>query len=177
MTTVAVYAGSFDPITNGHLWVIQEGLRLFDRLIVAVGNNPAKKGMFTPRERRELIARSARDLPGGTLEVVEFGGLMMGMAMYYEATHVLRGVRSAADFEAEIQMRHVNEDIAEEYRKRHDPEAATPTTVFVSPPRHLVEVSSSMVKGLLQVPRDEWEPIVRRMVPPFVFEVLQRAAS
>ncbi len=153
-----VYAGSFDPLTVGHLWMIEQGVHLFDRLTVAIGINPNKKPAFAVDERLDLLRESTRDLPG--VEIASFGAqFLIHYARSIGATHILRGIRSAADFEYERTMRNLNGDI--------EPKV---TSVFLMPPRDIAEVSSSMVKGLIGP--DGWEPIVRKYVPPAVYRRL-----
>ncbi|GAA5125585.1 pantetheine-phosphate adenylyltransferase [Luteolibacter yonseiensis] len=154
----AVYAGSFDPPTNGHLWMIERGLEMFDRLIVAIGNNPAKSYSFTVEERLELL-RASTGCPE-RLEIAHFDNrYLVDYAKKMDASYVLRGIRSPNDYEYERVMRHINADMAPEI-----------TTVFLMPPRDIAEVSSNMIKGLTG-PRG-WEDTVRRYVPKAVFEAL-----
>ena len=156
----AVYPGSFDPPTNGHLYVIREGARLFDELVVAVGTNPDKRYSFGVHERAEILQEAVRDLPNVT--VAEMGNVfLVDFARSAGASHVLKGMRDEADFRLERTMRNVNADMA-----------ADVTTVFVMPPREMADVSSSFVKGL--VGPEGWERAVARYVPPSVVEALRR---
>ena len=159
MSRIAVYAGSFDPPTNGHLWMIKKGLELFDKLIVAIGTNPSKSYTFSVEERLELLRAStgAQD----RLEVAYFDNrYLVDYAKEQDALFVLRGIRSPDDYEYERVMRHINADLAKEI-----------TTVFLMPPRDIAEVSSSMVMGL--VGPEGWQSNVKRYVPEQVFEALQ----
>jgi pantetheine-phosphate adenylyltransferase len=104
--TLALYPGSFDPITNGHLNLIERGLRVFDRLIVAVAINPAKKPMFTPEERMGLIREAVNN--DERIVVDSFTGLLVDYARTHKAQVVLRGLRAISDFEFEFQMTHMN---------------------------------------------------------------------
>jgi pantetheine-phosphate adenylyltransferase len=104
--TVALYPGSFDPITNGHLNLIERGLRVFERLIVAVAVNRAKEPMFSPEERMEMIRGAV-----GTeqrVEVASFTGLLVDYATERRVQVILRGLRAMSDFEFEFQMTHMN---------------------------------------------------------------------
>lgn len=164
---IGVYAGSFDPITNGHQWVIREGARLFDELIVAVGVNPAKKGFFSIAERLVLIQDAVADL--SNVRVTEFSGsYLVHYAMEQGATHILRGIRGSGDLDAEIVMRHVNDDLGLIACGSH---SVVPQTVFLIPPRALAEVSSSMVKGLVGA-SPVWKEAVMRYVTPAVLAML-----
>jgi len=155
----AVYAGSFDPPTNGHLWMIEQGLEIFDRLIVAIGSNPAKSYSYTIPERLEMLRASLRQFD--RLEIVHFDNrYLVDYAAKMDAAYILRGIRSPNDYEYERVMRHINADIAPSI-----------TTVFLMPPRDIAELSSSMIKSLTGPVG--WEETVKRYVPPQVFEVLK----
>ena len=104
--TTAFYPGSFDPLTNGHVNIIQRGLRVFDRVLVALARNVHKTPMFTLDERAELIRRVFANEP--RVEVVLFEGLMVEAAHQHGASAVLRGLRGVADFEYEFQMSTMN---------------------------------------------------------------------
>ena len=103
--TVAVYPGTFDPITNGHLDIIERGLDVFDKLIVVVAYNSRKKGLFSVEERMDLIRQS---VPDSRVEVDSFQGLLVDYAESRNAKVVLRGLRAVADFEYEFQMANMN---------------------------------------------------------------------
>jgi pantetheine-phosphate adenylyltransferase len=106
----AIFPGSFDPITNGHLDVIKRGMRLFDELIIAVGRSPVKNQLFTPEERVEMIAELIQDLPGVIVE--SFEGLMVDYAARKKADVVLRGLRSLTDVQYEFQLAMTNRAVA-----------------------------------------------------------------
>jgi pantetheine-phosphate adenylyltransferase len=106
----AIYPGSFDPLTNGHLDVIARGYRVFERLIVAVVVNPRKTALFTPEERMELIREAVRGFPG--VEVDHFSGLLVNYAQAKGARAILRGLRMISDFEYEFQMANMNRKLA-----------------------------------------------------------------
>jgi len=155
---LGVYAGSFDPLTIGHLWMIQQGAKLFEQLTVAIGINPDKKYQFTVNERFAMLRESCRDFPN--VSVATYSNLyLIDYAESVGATHILRGIRSAGDYEFERTMRNINGDL--------DPNILT---VFLMPPRDIAEVSSSMVKGLIGP--TGWRKIVRKYVPPPVYRQL-----
>jgi pantetheine-phosphate adenylyltransferase len=155
---LGVYAGSFDPLTVGHQWMIQEGVRLFEHLIVAVGINPGKKHTFTIEDRLAMLRESCR--PFRNVEVASFSNLyLIDYAESVGASHILRGIRSAGDYEFERTMRNINSDL--------DPKICT---VFLIPPRDIAEVSSSMVKGLIGPAG--WRKTVRKYVPVPVYRRL-----
>jgi pantetheine-phosphate adenylyltransferase len=154
----AVYAGSFDPPTNGHLWMIEQGLEMFDRLIVAIGSNPSKNYSFTVEERLELLRASTQ--ASERLVIAHFDNrYLVDYAKKMGAKYILRGIRSSNDYEYERVMRHINSDMAPEV-----------TTVFLMPPRDMAELSSNMIKGLTGP--TGWEETVSRYVPPPVFQAL-----
>ena len=154
----AVYAGSFDPITLGHLWMVEQGSRLFDELVVAIGVNPDKRYRFTLDERLDMLHASTAALPN--VRVASFENLfLVDYARQAGADFILRGIRNEQDYGYERGMRYVNAEFDERVQ-----------TVFLIPPRHLVEVSSSFVKGL--VGPAGWEQVVRKYVPDPVYRKL-----
>lgn len=155
----AVYAGSFDPPTNGHLWMIDRGLEMFDRLIVAIGDNPSKSYSFSVEDRIRFLRDSIPSCEH--LTIAHFDNrYLVDYALTMDAQYILRGIRSPSDYEYERLMRHINGDMAPEV-----------TTIFLMPPRDIAELSSSMVKSLIGPVG--WEDIVRRYVPRAVFEALE----
>lgn len=154
----AVYAGSFDPITLGHVWMVDQGAQLFDRLIVAIGVNPDKKAAFTLEERVGMVRECLRSIRN--VEVATFSNrYLIDYAGSVGATHILRGVRSVGDYEFERAMRHINEDLDSRI-----------STVFLMPPRDIAEISSSMVKGLIGPAG--WKKVLRKYVPAPVYKQL-----
>lgn len=155
---LGVYAGSFDPLTVGHLWMIEQGTRLFDGLIVAVGVNPEKKYTFPLNERLLMLRQSSKKFRN--VSVTSFSNrYLIHYAQEIGATHILRGIRTESDYEFERTMRNINGDL--------DPDICT---VFLMPPRGIAEVSSSMVRGLIGP--DGWQKIVRKYVPQPVYKRL-----
>ena len=106
---VAIYPGSFDPITNGHLDIITRGAKVFDKLIVGVLINVDKKGLFNIEERVELIKRVTKHLPN--VEVVSFNGLLIDFVKKYDSKVILKGLRAFSDFEYEFQMALMNSQL------------------------------------------------------------------
>src|SRR5262245_8093440 len=154
----AVYTGSFDPITLGHLNVIQRGSRLVDRLIVGIGVNPDKAPMFTVEERVELIRRITAPL--GNVEVRSFSGLAVGFVRQCGAHVMIRGVRALSDMEAELTMVLANRQL--------DPEIET---VFLMADTQYTHVSSSLIKQIAPMADDA---ALARFVPPEVVEALRK---
>jgi pantetheine-phosphate adenylyltransferase len=106
----AIFPGTFDPITNGHLDVINRGIKLFDELIIAVGRSPIKNPLFTPEERVEIIAELIADMPGVSVE--SFDGLTVEYAAKKKADVILRGLRSLTDVQYEFQLAMTNRAVA-----------------------------------------------------------------
>lgn len=109
---IAVYPGSFDPITNGHLDIIQRGLEVFDELIIAVARNSEKKALFSTDERLEMIRATVGDNP--RLRVDTFDGLLVDYVVSQGAKVILRGLRAVSDFEYEFQIAQMNHTVQEE---------------------------------------------------------------
>lgn len=155
---LGVYAGSFDPLTVGHLWMIEQGVRLFDQLVVALGLNPDKRYTFSPEERLDMLRESLGHHPG--LQITSFTNqYLIHYAQSIGATHILRGIRSAGDYEYERSMRNINGDLDSGI-----------CSVFLMPPRDIAEVSSSLVKGL--VGPEGWRDVVKTYVPDPVYQRL-----
>lgn len=138
----AVYTGSFDPITLGHLNVIKRSSRLVSHLVVGIGVNIEKKGMFTYEERMELVTRVTSDLPN--VEVKTFSGLAVVFARSCQADCMIRGVRPLTDIPAEMTMMLAN--------RRLDPDMET---VFLMADTQYSHVSSSLIKQLTPLATDE----------------------
>jgi pantetheine-phosphate adenylyltransferase len=157
---VGIYAGSFDPPTVGHLWMIEHAARLFDKLIVALGVNPEKRTTFTVDERIEMLRSCTAGLRN--VRIASFTNqYLINYARTQEASYIVRGIRSETDYEYERVMRNINGDLD-----------AAVTTLFLMPPRDIAEVSSSMVRGL--VGPDGWQEMVRPYVPPQVYQQMLR---
>jgi pantetheine-phosphate adenylyltransferase len=133
---VAVYPGTFDPITLGHLDIIRRGAHLVDRLVIGVTTNPSKEPMFTTAERLEMVRREVQDIPGN-IEVVEFGSLLMDFAERQGASMILRGLRAVADFEYEFQMAGMNQQLNDDIE-----------TIFLMADVSLQPIASKLVKEI-----------------------------
>lgn len=158
MTRVGIYAGSFDPPTKGHLWMMQRGAELFDELLVVLAVNPEKKGFLTMEERTALLREMTSSLPNVRVECLT-EGFLVDWAKEQGATHLLRGIRNASDMEYERAMAQMN--------ARMEPALQS---VFLMPPSELDVVSSSLVRGFVGQPGGErW---VNACVPPCVAQML-----
>ena len=155
MADIAVYPGSFDPITNGHLDLIQRGLKIFDHIIVAIAINLAKKSLFTTEERLEMIRASLGDNPNITIDT--FTGLLVEYCRRQNARAILRGLRAITDFEYEFQMAMMNRRLA-----------AALETVFIMTGIRWVFLSSSILKEAAIHGGD-----IETMVPEMVYAKLK----
>ena len=155
----AIYPGSFDPVTNGHLDLIARGAKLFDRLVVAVLRNSAKNPLFSVDERVAMLREGAAGY--ANVEVATFDGLLVDFAREKKAHAVLRGIRAISDYEYELQMAHMN--------RRLNPDVET---IFLMPDAKYSYVSSRLVKQVFQVGGS-----VAGLVPEFVIKRLQQRAD
>ncbi len=153
---IAIYPGSFDPITNGHMDIIQRGLEIFDRVIIAVARNSEKNSLFSVQERVELIGRLVEDNP--QLEVDTFDGLLVDYVVKREANVILRGLRAVSDFEYEFQLAQMNRSISQQVE-----------TLFMMTSTQNAYLSSSIVKEVASHNGD-----IGKFVPPEVVEELRK---
>jgi pantetheine-phosphate adenylyltransferase len=155
MPTVALYAGSFDPITNGHADLIRRSLGFVDRLVVAVAQNASKQPLFTAAERVDLIKATMADEP--RVEVRQFEGLLVEFARTEGIRMIIRGLRAVSDFEYEYQMALMNRHLGAEIE-----------TVFMIPSLDTTHVSSSLVREIARYGGD-----VSTLVHPAVVRALR----
>jgi pantetheine-phosphate adenylyltransferase len=158
LNRIAVYTGSFDPITLGHLNIIERASRLLDRLIVGIGVNVEKQPLFTPEERVGLVREACSDL--SSIEVREFSGLAVHFVRQCGARVMLRGVRSLTDIEAEFTMTLANRKLD-----------ASIETIFLMADEQFSHVSSSLLKQITPLASDEE---LARFVPPSVIRELRK---
>lgn len=151
----AVYAGSFDPPTNGHLWMIMEAQLLFDNLVVAIGSNPNKKSTYSIVEREQMLKNITVNFPNVEIDVFE-NKFLVDYASSIGASFIIRGIRTGADYEYERAIRYINADLQPSIK-----------TIFLMPPREIAEISSTMVKGM--VGPAGWQQMIQRYVPPAVY--------
>ena len=152
---IAVYPGSFDPITLGHLDVLKDGAHMFDKVIITVSNNISKHALLSVEERKELIRQSIAEIPN--VEVDSFDGLTVEYAKKVGATILLRGLRAVSDFEYEMQLSQTNRSLSEDIK-----------TVFLITRPEYNFISSSSVKEILKNDGD-----ISKFVPKPVSDYLQ----
>jgi pantetheine-phosphate adenylyltransferase len=133
---IAVYPGTFDPVTLGHLDIIRRSAPLVEKLVSGVTTNPSKEPLFTTTERLEMVRREVADIPGN-IDVVEFDSLLMEFAEAQGATAILRGLRAVADFEYEFQMAGMNQQLNDDIE-----------TVFLMADVSLQPIASKLVKEI-----------------------------
>lgn len=152
---IGIYPGSFDPITLGHLDVIERSSKIVDKLIIGVLNNSAKKSLFTPDERVEMIREVTKQIPN--VEVESFSGLVVEYAELKQANILVRGLRAITDFEYELQIAQVNH--------KQNPNV---DTIFLTTAVEYSYISSSLVKEFASYGSD-----VSQFVPPLIVEKLK----
>lgn len=155
MGKIAVYPGSFDPVTNGHLDVVWRGLRLFDKVIVAIARNGAKDPLFTIEQRLEMLHESFKEMPG--VQVDSFDGLLVNYVVNRRADAILRGLRAVSDFEYEFQMALMNRKLNRNIQ-----------TVFLMTGLRWIYISSSIIKEAARFGGE-----TRGMVPDIVSKKLK----
>jgi pantetheine-phosphate adenylyltransferase len=151
-----IYPGSFDPLTNGHLDIVQRAARLFDKVIVAVANNEEKKPLFTLKERVALVETSVRDF--GNVKVDSFEGLLVNYVEQCGGQAVIRGLRAISDFEFEFQLALMNRKLNERVE-----------TIFMMPKETYTFLSSRILKEIARLGGD-----VKPFVPPHVESALKK---
>jgi len=147
---IGIYPGSFDPITYGHVDIIERSAKLFDRLIVAVLSNPRKTPLFTVEERIEMIQESVKNMPN--VEIDTFSGLLIDFARLKKADVIVKGLRAVSDFEYELQMALMNKKLDEHIE-----------TIFIMTSSKYSYLSSSVVKEVAS-----FGGCVATVVPPLV---------
>ena len=159
----AIYPGSFDPVTNGHLDIIERGCKLFDEIIISILVNPEKQPFFTVEERREMLAEVLTSIRQGDCEVRvdSFEGLLVNYAVAQQADVIVRGIRAISDYEYELQMALMN--------RRLEPSIET---VFMMPAETYSYVSSRLVKEVFQLGGR-----LQGLVPPVVEERMKEKVS
>ncbi|MEM7206425.1 MAG: pantetheine-phosphate adenylyltransferase [Pseudomonadota bacterium] len=156
MTITAIYPGTFDPVTNGHIDVARRAAKLFDRVVIAIAHNPDKRPFFPLEEREDLAKQVLADVPN--IEVRSFRGLLVNCAREWKAQVIVRGLRAVSDYEYEVQLAGLN--------RQMEPDVET---VFISADREFTFLSSSMVREIARLDGD-----VSDFVHPIVLEALKQ---
>lgn len=156
---IAIYPGSFDPITNGHMDIIQRGLEIFDRVVIAVARNSEKNGLFPVQERVELIGQLVKE--DSRLEVDTFDGLLVDYVVSRQSNVILRGLRAVSDFEYEFQLAQMNRSISQQVE-----------TLFMMTSTQNAYLSSSIVKEVAAHGGD-----IDKFVPLLVADALRTKFS
>lgn len=159
----AIYAGSFDPLTLGHLWVIKQAAQLFDELTVAIGENPNKQYLFTVKQRKKHVEEALASAKIGkniSIAVID-NQFLVKYAEKMKIPYLVRGIRGVNDFNYELVMNQVNREMSPQVE-----------TIYLIPPGDLSQISSSMVKGL--VGPEGWEKAIQKYIPKNVLPDLKR---
>lgn len=159
---IAIYPGTFDPITKGHIDLINRALKIFDKIIVAIGENPTKTPLFTLEERIFMIEEALEELNLlNRVEVESFSGLLVDFAKKKEATAIIRGLRAVSDFEYEMQLALMNRKLANSI-----------DTIFLMPSLKYIFLSSSIIKEAAKFGGN-----VEDLVPKIVLQKLKEKFS
>ncbi len=153
----AIYPGTFDPITNGHLDIIRRACHMFDEIIVAVAESHSKKPMFSLEQRIEMIQAATKDIP--KIEVIGFESLLVDLSDKLDANIIVRGLRAISDFEYELQMGYANASLKKELE-----------TVYLMPSLEHAFVSSSVVRSILN-----FDGKIEHLVPAEVLKLIKCA--
>ncbi len=156
MQHTVIYAGTFDPITNGHLDIIERASRLFTKIIIAVAQNHSKQPLFSLEQRVELVRQSTLHL--NNIEVIGFSGLLADLAKQHHAVSLIRGIRGADDIDYEIQLAQLNNELAGRLE-----------TVFFPPSVQWRYLSSTMIREIYRHQGD-----IGQFVPPAVYAAIKR---
>ena len=151
----AIYPGTFDPITNGHLDIITRACHMFDEIIVAVADSEAKKPMFSLDQRIEMVKVATKDFP--KIKVIGFQGLLVDLSDELDANILIRGLRAVSDFEYELQMGYANASLKKELE-----------TVYLMPTLEHAFVSSSVVRSILN-----FDGKVEHLVPKAALDLIK----
>ena len=151
----AIYPGTFDPITNGHLDIIRRACHMFDEIIVAVAESEAKKPMFTLEQRIEMVVEATKAFP--KIKVIGFHKLLVDLSDDLDANIIVRGLRAVSDFEYELQMGYANASLKKELE-----------TVYLMPSLEQAFVSSSVVRSIL-----EFDGKVEHLLAPITYKMIQ----
>ena len=151
----AIYPGTFDPITIGHLDIIQRASKMFDEIIVAVAKSKTKKPMFSLDQRVDFVKIATKDIPN--VEVIGFENLLVNLSIELETNIIIRGLRAVSDFEYELQMGYANSSLKKDLE-----------TIYLMPSLEYAFVSSSVVRTILQ-----FDNQVEHLLPKEVYKIIK----
>ena len=156
MKTRAIYNGTFDPFTKGHLCILKKGLKLYDEIIIAVAKAESKNPMLNINTRLRLIQNVTKDIKGAT--IISFDGLLINLLKEKKVYNVIRGLRDSKDFEYEIQMNYANKSLEKKVE-----------TIFLVPPSKYSYVSSSLVRELIK-----FDTKVKYLLPKKIYNLMKK---
>ncbi|MCL5261645.1 MAG: pantetheine-phosphate adenylyltransferase [Gammaproteobacteria bacterium] len=159
MTTKVIYPGTFDPITYGHIDIVERALRLFDKVIIGIAQNAAKKPLFTLEERIALVEKVFAN--NNKVQICSFSGLLIDLAREKNVMVILRGLRAISDFEYELQLANLNRSM--------EPKI---DTIFLTPAEQYAYISANMIREISALNGD-----VSKFVPPIVLKALKNKIS
>ncbi len=151
----AIYPGTFDPITIGHLDIIQRASKMFDEIIVAVAKSKTKKPMFSLDQRVDFVKIATKDIPN--VEVIGFENLLVNLSIELETNIIIRGLRAVSDFEYELQMGYANSSLKKDLE-----------TIYLMPSLEYAFISSSVVRTILQ-----FDNQVEHLLPKEVYKIIK----
>ena len=152
----AIYPGTFDPLTRGHLDIIERASKMFDEIVIAIGDNPDKNPLFSVAERATMIKKATSSLPNITL--VKFNSLLVDLSDELHANIIIRGIRSASDFEYESQLNYANISLKKDLE-----------TIYLMPSLEYSFVSSSLVRTLLK-----FDGEIKHLVPETILKDIEK---
>lgn len=154
--TRAIYPGTFDPLTNGHLDIIKRSAKMFDEIVVAIGDNPDKNPLFNVAERASMIKKATQEIPNIT--IVKFNSLLVDLSRDLETNIIIRGIRTATDFEYEAQMTYANSALKKDLE-----------TIYLMPSLEYSYISSSVVRTILK-----FDGAIKHLVPHNILEDVEK---
>jgi len=157
MSKIALYSGTFDPLTNGHLHIIKSAAELFDKIIVAIGVNPNKIPLLSLKDRQEVLAKVCKKISDRKIEIISFEGLVVEAAMSHGAKFIIRGLRDDGDFNYEMQMAGMNSTLAPGVQ-----------TVFIPSASNIRHINSTLIRQIAKLGGD-----VTPFVPQETHDILQ----
>lgn len=152
----AIYPGTFDPLTNGHLDIIERSTKIFDEIVIAIGNNPDKNPLFSVAERANMIQKATQYLPNIT--IVKFNTLLVNLSQDLNTNIIIRGIRTASDFEYESHMTYANNALQPDLE-----------TIYLIPSLQYAYVSSSIVRAILK-----FDGTIDHLVPESILEDVEK---